>query len=88
MYKGFGSAFTRSSLKYLKEILKRRKERSKETNQGPHNILEKPGSTPADAKVINVVFGGSDNYGTLYFAAKRHAKLSKTEKEERPQKNT
>lgn len=53
-----------------------------------HKTLEKPGSPPADAKVINVISGGSDICGPSYSAAKRHAKVLKSEKEERQQKIT
>ena len=42
---------------------------------------------PLDAKVINVIFGGSDICGTSYSADKRHAEVSKTEREERTQKS-
>ena len=50
--------------------------------------MKKPGSPPSDAKLINVIPEGPDIYGTSYSTAKRHAKVSKTEKEERPKKNT
>lgn len=58
-----------------------------EKEQDHANILEKAGSHPSDAKVINVVSGGSDIFGTSYSVAKGHTKVSKMEKEERPQKN-
>ncbi|XP_052622274.1 uncharacterized protein LOC128127657 [Lactuca sativa] len=73
---------------YLKEILGKRKEIFKEKDQDAHKILKKPGYSPADTKVINVIYGGSEIFGTSYSTTKRHAKVSKTEKEERPQKNT
>ncbi|XP_023757545.1 uncharacterized protein LOC111906037 [Lactuca sativa] len=73
---------------YLKGILGRRNERSKEKDRDPHKILEKPGCPLAEAKVINVIFGGSDICSTSYSAAKRHTKVSKTKKEKGPQKNT
>ena len=63
------------SNEYLKEILGRSKERSKEKDQDPHKILENRGSLPAEATKI---------FGTSYSAAKRYAEVSKKEKEVRP----
>ncbi|KAL7600002.1 uncharacterized protein LOC111909241 [Lactuca sativa] len=72
---------------HLKEILGRKREKSKENCQDGHRILEKPGSPPADAKIINVISGGSNIRGTSYSQAKRHMKVSK-KKEYIPQRNT
>lgn len=58
-----------------------------EKEQDPTNILEKPGSPPSDAKVINVISRGADICGTSYSLDKRHVKVSKIEREEGPQKN-
>lgn len=60
----------------------------KEKDQDPSKILEKPRTHPYDAKVINVINGGSKICGTSYSIAKTHAKISKVEKEERTEKNT
>lgn len=49
---------------YLKEIFGRKKERSREKEQDPTKILEKPRFLPSDFKVINVISGGSDIFGT------------------------
>ncbi|XP_023763617.1 uncharacterized protein LOC111912109 [Lactuca sativa] len=75
---------------YLKEILGRRKEKTKEKDQDPKMILERPGSPhpPTEAKVINVISRGSNIYGTSYSAAKRHAMVSKTQKEKGQKKTT
>lgn len=64
------------------------KENSKEKDQDPQNILDKLGSPPVDANVINVISGGSDICRTSYFVAKKHVSVSKTEKEEKSRKNT
>lgn len=37
--------------------------------------LEKPGSPPLDAKVINITSKGSDIYGPSYSVVKTHAKV-------------
>lgn len=64
------------------------KEISKEKEQDHTKILEKPGSPTSNPKVINVISEGYDICGTSYLVAKRHAKVSKKERGERPQKNT
>ena len=69
---------------HLKEILGRKREKSKENNQDDDRIPEKPGSPPSDAKIINIISGGSNIYGTTYYLDKRHANVSKIEKEDRP----
>ncbi|XP_023743493.1 uncharacterized protein LOC111891666 [Lactuca sativa] len=73
---------------HLKEILRRKKEKSKENNQDDHKIPKKPGSPPPNAEIININPGGSNICGTSYSQAKRHAKVYKIEKEDRPRKNT
>ncbi|KAL7586986.1 hypothetical protein Lser_V15G37217 [Lactuca serriola] len=73
---------------HLKEILMRKRETSKENSQDDHRIRKKPGSPPSDARIINVILGRSNICGPSYFQAKRHTKVSKTKKEDRPQKNT
>ncbi|XP_023763507.1 uncharacterized protein LOC111911971 [Lactuca sativa] len=73
---------------HLKEILGRKREKSTENNQDDHRILEKLGSPPSNAKIISVISGGSNICGTSYSQAKRHARVSKIEKEDRPRKNT
>ncbi|XP_023749791.1 uncharacterized protein LOC111898097 [Lactuca sativa] len=76
------------SKRHLKETLRRKKEKSKENNQDGHKIPKKQGSPPPNAKIINVISGGSNICGTSYFQAKRQNKVSKTEKENRSRKNT
>ena len=73
---------------HLEEILRRKIEKSKENNQDDHKIPEKSGSPPFDAKIIDDISGGSKICGASYSQAKRHAKVSKIEKKDRPQKNT
>ena len=66
---------------HLKEILGRKRENFKENNQDDHRIPEKLGSPPSDAKIINVILARSNICGTSYSQAKRHAKVSNTEKD-------
>ncbi|XP_023767595.3 uncharacterized protein LOC111916202 [Lactuca sativa] len=73
---------------HLKEILGRKREKSKQNSQDDHRIPEKPGSPTYDAKIIIVISGGSNIFVTSYSQGKRHAKVFKTEKENTPRKNT
>ena len=71
---------------HLKELLGRKKNnRAKKDHR--EDIPERAASPPPDAKVINFIFGGSNIFGTSYSAAKRHAKNSKMEKEEKQRIN-
>ena len=66
---------------HLKELLDRNKERSREREQDPSKIPEKAKPPPPNAHVINMISGGSDICGTSYSAARRQAKVSKSERD-------
>ncbi|KAI3742755.1 hypothetical protein L1987_60450 [Smallanthus sonchifolius] len=69
---------------HLKEFLGKGKNKSKDHDRIPQRAT----SPPADAKVISFIYGGSDICGTSYSAANRNAKEAKTEKGDRPTKNS
>ncbi|XP_076925848.1 uncharacterized protein LOC143588821 [Bidens hawaiensis] len=58
--------------------------RKKSKIQEPGQISEKASPPPADAQIINFIFGISDICGTLFSSAKRDAKEIKLENGERP----
>nr|XP_043639286.1 uncharacterized protein LOC122610357 [Erigeron canadensis] len=69
---------------YLTELLGRKKAKDVEgLDFSKPKSTQKADSPPANAKVINTIFGGSEVCGTTYSAAKRLAKKSKADKGER-----
>ncbi|XP_076922960.1 uncharacterized protein LOC143584926 [Bidens hawaiensis] len=61
--------------------------RKKSRMQDPEEITEKA-PPPADANIINFLYGGSDICRTSFSSAKRHAKEIKLENGERPIRTT
>ncbi|XP_076930094.1 uncharacterized protein LOC143594736 [Bidens hawaiensis] len=68
---------------YLKDHLGRKGNKIQEDNKPTERA-----PSPRDAKIVNLISGGSDICGTFYSAFKRHAKESKSEKETRPTRTT